>query len=321
MHETDIDKWSQSARVINTWRASHAGPLNTFRMNLRRRVRGRGFGAQRLKRLPSIVSKLERLPRIRLSQMQDIGGCRAVVRTSDDAYELASDFVASRIRHELVRHKDFIEYPKQSGYRSIHLVYGYNSDQSTQWQGFKTEIQIRSQLQHQWATAVETVGTFTGLDLKSSHGNATWLRFFALMSSVIAQREETPGIPNTPTNRHELVNEIKECDQQLGISEQLAAFQMSLTLHLQSFIKRDQWIGLEMDLGNRTVTGLAFEPRDLETATDWYLEREVESRGDSQVEVVLVSAASLSALKKAYPNFLADLDNFRRLVRETLANP
>ena len=99
--------------------------------------------------------------RIRLSQMQDIGGCRAVLRTSDNAYDLASDFVISRIRHELVRHKNYIEYPRQSGYRSIHLVYEYNSDRSTHWQGLKTEIQIRSLLQHQWATAVETVGTFT----------------------------------------------------------------------------------------------------------------------------------------------------------------
>ena len=317
--ETDLDIWSQSARMINLWRASHAGPLNTFRMNLRPRVHGRGFIAQRLKRLTSIISKLERLPRIRLSRMQDIGGCRAVVRTADDAYNLASDFVASRIRHELVRHKNFIEYPKQSGYRGIHLVYDYNSDRSTKWQGLKTEIQIRSRLQHQWATAVETVGTFTRDDLKSNLGNAIWLRFFALMSTVIAKREGTPCIPNTPTSRKKLVTEIKECDQELGISERLAAFQ-SLTLHLQGFIRRDQWIGLELDLANLKVTGVTFKPRDLESATTWYVEREVDSRDDSQVEVVLVSAASLSALRRAYPNYLADLDGFRSLVQETVAN-
>ena len=320
VHETDIDKWSQSARVINTWRASHAGPLNTFRMNLRRRVRGRGFVAQRLKRLPSIISKLERLPRIRLSQMQDIGGCRAVLRTSDNAYDLASDFVISRIRHELVRHKNYIEYPRQSGYRSIHLVYEYNSDRSTHWQGLKTEIQIRSLLQHQWATAVETVGTFTRNELKSNLGNATWLRFFALMSTVIAQREGMPGVPNVPTGRPKLLNEIKECDRELGISEQLAAFQR-LTLRLQGLMTRNQWIGLQLDLSNQTVVGMVFGSGDLEAATDWYVEREVESRGDSQVEVVLVSAASLSALRRAYPNYLADLGGFRRLVQETVAHP
>ena len=249
VHEADIEKWAQSARLINAWRACHAGPLNTFRVNLRRRVRGRGFVAQRLKRLPTIVSKLKRLPRIRLSQMQDIGGCRAVLHTSEQAYDLALDFMASRIRHKLVRHKDYIEQPRQSGYRSIHLVYEYDTDRSTHWRGLKTEIQIRSLLQHQWATAVETVGTFTRNDLKSNLGNATWLRFFALMSTVIAQSEGRPGIPDTPTDQSKLLNEIKECDRLLGISEQLAAFQ-DLTPRLQGLLTRNQWIGLELDLAN-----------------------------------------------------------------------
>ena len=320
VHETDIDKWSQSARVINTWRASHAGPLNTFRMNLRRRVRGRGFVAQRLKRLPSIISKLERLPRIRLSQMQDIGGCRAVLRTSDNAYDLALHFASSRIRHKLIRYKDYIQEPQRTGYRGLHMVYAYDGDSSTQWNGLNTEIQIRSLRQHQWATAVETVGTFTRNDLKSSQGNATWLRFFALMSTEIAMREGMPGIPDTPTDRSKLVREIRECDRQLGISERLAAFQ-ELTPMLSSLLTRNKWVVLELDLAEQTVNGSVFSPGDLEAATNRYVEREVESRGDSHVEVVLVSAASLSALRRAYPNYLADLGDFRRLVQETIAIP
>ena len=202
------------------------------------------------------------------------------------------------------------------------MVYRYDSDRSVQWNGLNTEIQIRSLLQHQWATAVETVGTFTRNELKSSRGNEIWLRFFALMSTVVAQREGKPSVPDTPTSRSKFVREIKECDQLLGISEQLAAFQ-SLTLHLEglNFIRSDQWIGLELDLANFKVTGVTFEPRDLESATTWYGEREVENRGDPRFEVVLVSAASLSALRRAYPNYLADLGDFRRLVQETIANP
>ena len=320
VHETDIEKWAQSARLINAWRASHAGPLNTFRMNLRRRVGRRGFVAQRLKRLPTIASKLERLPRIRLSQMQDIGGCRAVLRTSDQAYDLALGLGSSRIRHKLIRYKDYIQEPQQSGYRGLHMVYAYDSDRSMQWNGLNTEIQIRSLLQHQWATAVETVGTFTRNDLKSSQGNATWLRFFALMSTVTAQREGTSAIPNTPTNRSELEREIKACDRQLGISEKLAAFQ-DVTTMLEGFSMRNKWIGLELDLANQTMAGSVFSPRDIEAATNWYVEREVKSRDDSQVEVVLVSAASLTALRRAYPNYFADLDDFRSLVQETVVSP
>ena len=243
-----------------------------------------------------------------------------MLNTSDQAYDLALDFASSRIRHKLVRYKDYIEEPPPSGYRGLHVMYAYDSDQFTQLTGLNTEVQIRSLVQHQWATAVETVDTFTGQDLKSGNGNPTWLRFFALMSSVIAQREGTSAIPNTPTNRSELEREIKACDQQLGISEQLAAFQ-DVTTMLEDFSTRNKWIGLELDLANQTVNGSVFSPRNLEAATDWYVEREVESRGDAHVEVVLVSAASLTALRRAYPNYFADLGDFRRLVQETIAIP
>ena len=173
-------EWFEAARLVSDWRASHSGPLNTFQMNLRRRVGNRGVVAQRLKRMPSIISKLERLPRISLSQMQDIGGCRVVVEGPDHAFDLAADLAGSRIRHGLVRYKNYITHPRPSGYRGIHLVYSYNSERSSQWQGLKIEVQVRSELQHQWATAVETVGAFMRDDLKSGIGNENWLHFFRL---------------------------------------------------------------------------------------------------------------------------------------------
>lgn len=256
---------------------------------------------------------------MRLSRMQDIGGCRVVVRKSDDAFNLAADFVDSRIRHELINDNNYIENPRATGYRSLHLMYAYNSDRTTRWQGLRTEIQIRSRLQHQWATAVETVGTFIGEDLKSNVGDSTWLRFFALMGTVIARREGTPAVPNTPTNQRELVDEIKQCDQSLQISDRLATFHR-ITHGLQLSVN-NPWVVLELDLGTRTVTSREFKTNDWESANSWYLDKEVESQHDPRVEVVLVSAKSLSELRRAYPNFFLDLRDFRRVVRETVANP
>ncbi len=39
-------------------------------------------------------------------------------------------------------------------------------------------MQIRTAVQHSWATAVEVVGAFTAQSLKSSQGNEKWLDFF-----------------------------------------------------------------------------------------------------------------------------------------------
>lgn len=304
--------------LVNRWRASHIRPLNTFGMNLRRRAGNRDIVAQRLKRLPSIISKLERLNWLKLSRMQDIGGCRAIVGSADDAFRLAADFVDSRIRHELVSHSNYVDRPRRTGYRGLHLVYSYHSDRTEIWNGLKTEIQIRSQLQHQWATAVETVGTFTRKSLKSGVGDQNWLRFFALMSSVIAEREGTAFVPDTPTDQRELVGEIRQHDRTIGISSQLAVFQ-NLTLQLRdSRSISNHWVGLELDPIANRVAGRMFNPNDWESANEWYSERELENRDNPHVVVVLVSSSSLSALRRAYPNIFADIGRFRRLLQETV---
>ena len=318
--EEPDDEWLQAARLVNDWRASHSQPLNTFQVNLRRRVGQRDIVARRLKRMPSIIAKLTRLSRIRLSRMQDIAGCRAIVGTSEDAFGLSSDLAGSRIRHRLVRRNDYITQPRPTGYRSLHLMYAYNSDRSTRWQGYNVEVQIRSRFQHQWATAVETVGTFIRNDLKSNIGDPMWLRFFALMSAVVALREGTPAVPGTPTDFGQLVREIGECDRTLGVSERLGAFGQ-VTRQLQSMPRaRNHWVVLELNLDTHVATGHAFGANALSDATNLYLEKELENQGNPRVDVVMVSAGSLNALRRAYPNYFADLEDFRLLLQQTLAN-
>lgn len=166
--------------VVSNWRSSHSFPLNTFRVSLRRKAREideKSLVAQRIKRLSSIASKLRRLPTMKLSQMQDIGGCRAIVRSTASVKKLVAVYEDSDLKHSLVRKDDYIQEPRQSGYRSIHLVYRYKSYRKETYNGLKIEMQFRSPLQHAWATAVETVGTFVKQALKASEGKEEWLRF------------------------------------------------------------------------------------------------------------------------------------------------
>ena len=217
--------------IIGNWRSSHSFPLNTFQVGLRDRVRRvdqNGLVAQRLKRLSSIEQKLRRFDWLTLSEMQDIGGCRAVVRSVRSVDRLVKAYRASRIRHHLVDHDDYIRNPKASGYRGYHLIYKYVSDRNRIYNDLKIEVQLRTQLQHAWATAVETVGTFTQQALKSSSGEKSWLRFFALMGSVIAERERSPLIPATPTDRDELLQDLRTLAVKLDVVERLHIYQQSL---------------------------------------------------------------------------------------------
>jgi ppGpp synthetase/RelA/SpoT-type nucleotidyltranferase len=166
--------------IINNHRASHNFPLIVFRLDLARRAHKVDLSAtigQRIKRLRSIEAKLQRFPTMRLARMQDIGGCRAVVRTAQMVLRLADFYKKCRTNHKLLRFDDYLTKPRESGYRGIHLIYAYRSATKKQYNDLKIEIQLRSRQQHAWATAVETVDTFTGQALKGGRGTREWRRF------------------------------------------------------------------------------------------------------------------------------------------------
>jgi ppGpp synthetase/RelA/SpoT-type nucleotidyltranferase len=163
-----------SLAVINNWRAAHAQPLVTFNMRLRSRsakFEATAFVAQRLKRLPSVEAKLRDRPTMRLSQMQDIGGVRAVVPRVAQVRSLVQQYRDdTATQHTLFGVDDYLATPKPDGYRGVHLIYRYHSDHSRNqvYNGLFIEVQIRSRMQHAWAMAVETVSLITGHALKST---------------------------------------------------------------------------------------------------------------------------------------------------------
>jgi len=163
-------------------------------VNRARKIDPSAIVAQRLKRFSSIASKLVREPRMKLSQMQDIGGCRAIVSTVERAEDLVRAHKDKEAwdknpnRHELHRCKDYIAEPKPSGYRGVHLIYKFKTldPKHSVHNGQRIEIQIRSKIQHVWATAVEVVSAFTKESLKSSQGDEDWQKLFKLMGSIFA---------------------------------------------------------------------------------------------------------------------------------------
>jgi putative GTP pyrophosphokinase len=185
--------------LVSRWRACHAYPINTFQATLRNKTSGFAdpIVAQRLKRMPTIINKLDRYPAMQLTTMQDIGGVRAVVSTVEDAEKLAEDYRTNKnFLHELIDQKNYIANPRsEDGYRSVHLIYRYKNERNPGYDGLRLEMQIRSRLQHKWATAVETMGTFLGQALKSRQGDKEWIDFFAIISSAFAHSEDRPLVP------------------------------------------------------------------------------------------------------------------------------
>ena len=316
------DAFERAIAIIDNWRASHSFPLNTLQMNLRnsaRRLDPNALIAQRIKRLISIADKLHRFPKMKLSQIQDIGGCRAVLETVDNVRSLADYYIhMSNIKHQRTTVDDYISQPKASGYRGVHIVYRYRSDKNQKYNDLKIEMQLRSRYQHAWATAVETVGTFVRQALKSSIGEDDWLRFFALMGTAISTREDQPPVPDTPTCTADLVDELKHYSAKLDVQNRLRGYGNAIRAVRQHATRQTMYYLLELDPGQPQLVITGFNQRELSRAQEKYSEAERRVRERPGTDAVLVSVDRLTALERAYPNYFADTHVFVQLLDQTL---
>lgn len=322
-NEQDRLDWVTSTDIINNWRAAHAYPLNTFQATLRgktRKVDSNAIVAQRTKRLWSIWHKLDRFKTMQLTQMQDIAGCRAILATVSQVRELVQNYQHSSLRHSK-KVTDYIEKPRPSGYRGVHVIWRYLSDKAPAqfYNGLQLEMQIRSSLQHTWATTVETMGTLSGQALKSSLGDNDWLRFFALMGSVIAMKEAAPVVPETPTDPDELCAELKNYAHRVNALNRLRNIGAALR-QLEDNVgagAEAHYFLLELSPDLIKVTGFKFSQH--QEAQTRYTEAEKKIANDERSDAVLVSVDSIASLRRAYPNYFLDTGAFADLLDEALS--
>lgn len=289
-------------------------------MTLRNRSRGIGDGnhvvTQRLKRLVSIERKLQRLS-YNATQIQDLGGCRVILPSITEVRELQSVYLHARSSvFELMRQYDYIDRPKDSGYRSLHLVYRYDSPNMPGWRNMRVELQIRSVMQHTWATAVEAASFVTGDDLKSSEGDAMWLRFFVLMSNWMAVMEQSPPVPDVHVELGPLLEEVSDLAYALDVYSFLesgAAARQLLPSYAKRFSGAKDFL-VHLDSEKRRIRVRPF--REGGAAADAYGQMEIQYAGKKKQHVVLVKADSLETVRKGYQGFFADTRLFLEAVNE-----
>lgn len=306
--------------ILNNWRASHAYPLQVICSNLRKRNPD-AIVVQRLRRLESITGKLKRFPDMNLYRMQDLGGCRVILDTIDQVYDSVSSYKNSCIRHILKREYDYIKNPKTSGYRSYHVVYQFQSDKKDTYnKNMLIEIQFRTKLQHIWATAVEMMGIYTKSNLKSSQGNEDILRFFTLVSSLFAIKEEMPVCPNTSDWADELIDEIMEIDKRSNIIIKLKAINQAIqsTEKIKKTNLKNGFYLLILDYKDSSLEIYPFKQSDFELAANIY--SNIETECADVVDVVLVSVKSFDILKIAYPNYFVDIREFISVLKNIMFN-
>jgi hypothetical protein len=163
-----------------------------------------------------------------------------------------------------------------------------------------------------WATAVETVDFFTQQAIKSSEARPEWLDFFKLVSSAFAMIENCPIAPNTPSDERELYQKISDKEKELNIIKIMKGWKEAIQIFEKSSkVKKNfHYFLLELDIPNEKLNISAFTKSEEELAILRYAEIEKRNSGRKDFDVVLVGADKSTDLKKAYPNYFVDTDEF-----------
>lgn len=317
---------------IQNFREFHLYPLMLLKNHLARtsnKVSNKIIVARRLKRLSTIIDKLERPTldgqgsnAIKLTRMQDVAGCRAIVKNVTQLKKLKRKLEQSRSVHKIINTKDYLTNPKKSGYGGIHLVYSCYEGQKEdhEWKKAKVEVQLRTELQHAWATSLEIIDTLEQTQLKTrTEGDHKWRRFFEVSGLLVAHEEKACIIDNEE-ELLDLREELLDLNDELDVVPKLTRYTMAITFTTEQKTRKafrngqgffltcihEQWSNKP-----HTVT-VEYFPL---IASDKALKKLNEADLDENILVaVLVSASDVRALKQAYPNYFGSTRKFRDFI-------
>jgi ppGpp synthetase/RelA/SpoT-type nucleotidyltranferase len=184
VNKSEVDRLGERLRGGIT--AEDLALLDTFRRGFREaydavvgRMRsevGLELSGRPAKSTPAIVEKLRRTS-MRLTQMQDIAGCRVVV----------ADIPAQgRLVTRLDQMFDVTVVDRRTkpshGYRAVHVV--------VRESGLPVEVQVRTELQHSWAELSEKLADAFGSDLKYGGGPEAIRRTLDDFSTLVSAFEQ-----------------------------------------------------------------------------------------------------------------------------------
>jgi len=183
----DADEWVEYEDVLDEYRKAHLQPLTETTLELQRWLIGYEsdyYIAQRLKRKPQIIRKLGRLS-VRLTQLQDIGGCRIIVEKNADVDRLLN-FIKERVAEQsslsIDRVTDYRDRGRDvTGYRALHILLSRG--------GCKLELQVRSRIQHYWSESIERTSVVYGHYLKENEGHPSVISYFQRLSDAFFELE------------------------------------------------------------------------------------------------------------------------------------
>ena len=162
-------------RLLDDYRRSFGEAYEAVVQTIRQR--GESPTGRLAKSTLSIVEKLRR-ESLRLSQMQDIAGCRVVVGNIVEQERFVASLITDFPEASVIDRRD----NPSHGYRAIHII--------VEISGKPIEIQVRSSLQHLWAEVSEKSSDVLDPTIKYGGGSDEWRNVLTKSSVCVALYEE-----------------------------------------------------------------------------------------------------------------------------------
>jgi ppGpp synthetase/RelA/SpoT-type nucleotidyltranferase len=322
--------------TIQQFRAAHEKPLNTIAYLIGRCCRELDIDVKpvtRLKRLDTIIDKLQRKSldgntanATCVTNMNDIGGCRAIFPDLKSLEQVKAQLQGTIEKVGRVRIKDidnYISTPKSNdcGYRSLHVIYRYDHASG---KSFNIEAQLRTKLQHLWATTVEIVDILEGTKIKThSHSDnkykidlqIKWEELLSIMSRYIADAEGAIELDKEEKNQFSI--RLRELNNEINALGRLKTFKI-LDEKVQACCgDKTEHVLLMIDENSLELI-FSDEFDNYSQAISVYNAAEKMTRSQSGINTLLISTKNMGQLSEAYPNYLGDCASFILLLQEAM---
>lgn len=353
----DQEALHHTMSILTYWRDSHLLPLEKSNRLLNQYIHHidkEAFIAKRIKRFESIKRKLKRFESMELKNMQDIGGIRIVLSSQkqvNSMLKILTNEPSFNKNGSLIKLDNYIKNPKFDGYRSIHLIGVF---QNEDLDDRKIEFQLRTKLQHSWATTLEIIDIFTQQNLKSDNGFQAYKDFFKNVSDLFQIIENFKSFTknNMELIQKDLLDYLEKnedaykkgyeivgflgrrIDQGSTIKDQLKVYCSSLkelNTELNTTDKKS-FILIRLNTKTGKVENEKFSKKESKNALEIYSFYEQTLSKNPDIIVALLSTDAIGGLQEAYPNYFADSETFlnyihiiemsvkMRLIKEKLAN-
>jgi ppGpp synthetase/RelA/SpoT-type nucleotidyltranferase len=305
--------------VFDWWREMHLTPLTEVTLKLiewLQEIDSSIIINQRLKRKPQIVKKIRRKPTMRLSQMRDLGGCRAIFDSNEKLEEALVLIKSKSMKSRYFIIENIIDYRRdgreESGYRALHIIVNRN--------GHMLEVQLRTKIQHKWAESIEQTSVWFGCSLKEGEGPDELIQYFKITSDAFSE-VDTGKRPSV-----ELVKKVTEYEEKIETSYNHSKIIMlhekkDNVNYLRAMKQRElslkgrmkNWI-LIFDWKKGHFVHWAEVPKNPEKASRLYSDYEISYPYEAGFEVVLIGSSDVESIQSTHSHYFG-VESFEQILQ------